>query len=36
MWLQGKGARSKQVTEDKFGDEIKDKTVYKWKMERKK
>lgn len=34
--LLGKGARSKQVTEDKFGDEIKDKTVYKWKMERKK
>jgi len=34
--LQSKGRRAKIVTRDKFGDIDKSKTVYKWKMERKK
>lgn len=33
--LMGKGPRKKIVTEDRFGDEIKAKTVYKWKQVRK-
>ena len=34
--LMGKGSRVKEATVDKFGDEIKAKTVYKWKLERRK
>jgi len=33
--LMGKGARVKKIVKDKFGDEDKSKTTYKWKMERK-
>jgi hypothetical protein len=34
--LMGKGKKTKQVVTDKFGDVIEAKTVYKWKLERKK
>lgn len=34
--LMGKGVRTKQVVLDKFGEEDKSKTTYKWKLERKK
>jgi U3 small nucleolar RNA-associated protein 11 len=34
--LSGKGTRVKEATLDKFGEEIKAKTVYKWKLDRKK
>lgn len=34
--LMGKGVRRKVTVEDKFGDEDKDKTYYKWKLERRK
>lgn len=33
--LMQKGKRTKIVKKDKFGEEMKEKTVYKWKMERK-
>lgn len=33
--VQGKGRRKKIVTKDKFGEEIPEQTVYKWKLERK-
>lgn len=34
--LMGKGAKIKKTVTDKFGDEDKSKTTYKWKLERKK
>jgi len=34
--LRTQGKRKKIVTLDKFGEEDKSKTIYKWKMERKK
>jgi len=34
--LRSKGQRKKIVTLDKFGEEDKSKTIYKWKTERKK
>lgn len=34
--LMGKGVRTKIVVKDRFGDEDKSKTTYKWKQERKK
>jgi hypothetical protein len=33
--VQGKGRRKKIAKKDKFGEEIEEETVYKWKLERK-
>lgn len=33
--LRGKGKVIKEITRDEFGEEMKSKTVYKWKFERK-